>query len=491
MPVELNCASSLIAVHQAVVGLRLGEVDVALAGGANAVLSAGITREMADLQLLSPEGRCKSFDAAADGFVRGEGCGIVVLKRLAEAEAAGDRIWAVIRGSAFNQNGATAGATVPNGPAQERLIERALAQAGIAPSEVDYLEAHGAGSAFGDPIEVQAAAAVYGKGRDADRPLLMGSVKTNIGHLETAAGIAGLIKAVLAMKQGVIPRAAPLGESEHARRMGDAAGARDDGGGGLADRLRPPAAGRCQRIWDFRRECARRAGGVRIHERRRSRARWRKFACRRPAAGCGGPAGAGRWACRHLKLASLRAPRGCCRSRPSPDEALRALARRYLSWLDEHEEELRVEKKLRPAPCSRTWRGRPQWAAATWTIARAWCSRGLTRCDMLSPRSRMRTTDPDRGWRRRWPSPTPARPSGWVGMGAALYESEPVFRAVLDRCDARLRDERGEPLLDVMFGQGRRGGRRARSRAGSGPQPMRWRARSPRSGPASACGRAW
>ena len=123
MPVELNCASSLIAVHQAVVGLRLGEVDVALAGGANAVLSAGITREMADLQLLSLEGRCKSFDASADGFVRGEGCGMVVLKRLAEAEADGDRIWAVIRGSAFNQNGATAGATVPNGPAQERLIE--------------------------------------------------------------------------------------------------------------------------------------------------------------------------------------------------------------------------------------------------------------------------------------------------------------------------------------------------------------------------------
>ena len=189
MPLELNCASSLIAVHQAVTGLRLGEVDLALVGGANAVLSAGITREMADLQLLSPEGRCKSFDAAADGFVRGEGCGMVVLKRLGEAEADGDRIWAVIRGSAFNQNGATAAATVPNGPAQERLIERALAQAGVAPAEVDYLEAHGAGSAIGDPIEVQAAAAVYGKGRAVDRPLLMGSVKTNIGHLETAAGI--------------------------------------------------------------------------------------------------------------------------------------------------------------------------------------------------------------------------------------------------------------------------------------------------------------
>ena len=131
---------------------------------------------------------------------------MVVLKRLAEAEADGDRIWAVIRGSAVNHNGASAGATVPNGLAQERVLEEALSQAGIAPSEVDYLEAHGAGSEFGDPIEVKAAAAVYGKGRTEGRPLLIGSVKTNIGHLESAAGIAGLIKAVLAMTRGVIPR---------------------------------------------------------------------------------------------------------------------------------------------------------------------------------------------------------------------------------------------------------------------------------------------
>ncbi len=206
MPVELNCASSLVAVHQAVMGLRLGEADMALVGGASAVLSAGITREMADLGMLSREGACRTFDAGANGFVRGEGCGMIVLKRLADAEADGDRVWAVIRGSAVNQNGATAGATVPNGPAQERVIERALSQAGVAPSEVDYLEAHGAGSAFGDPIELQAAAAAYGKGRDADHPLLVGSVKTNIGHLESAAGIASLIKAVLAMRHGAIPR---------------------------------------------------------------------------------------------------------------------------------------------------------------------------------------------------------------------------------------------------------------------------------------------
>ena len=206
IPVMLNCAASLVTVQQAVAGLRHGEVDLALVGGVNAVLSSGLTGEMAALGMLSRQGRCNTFDASADGFVRSEGCGMVVLKRLSEAEADGDRIWAVIRGAAVNQNGASAGPTVPNGPAQERVIEEALAQAGVPPSDIDYLEAHGAGSALGDPIEVQAAAAVYGRGRAGDRPLLIGSVKTNIGHLESAAGIAGLIKVVLAMRHGVIPK---------------------------------------------------------------------------------------------------------------------------------------------------------------------------------------------------------------------------------------------------------------------------------------------
>ena len=206
VPVELNCASSLIAAHQAVMSLRYGEVDLALVGGVNTLLSPAVTREMAELGMLSRQGQCKAFDASADGFVRSEGCGMLVLKRLREAEEDGDRIWGVIRGSAVNQNGASAGPTTPNGLAQQRVIETALARANVAPSAVDYLEAHGAGSALGDPIEVQAAAAVYGKGRESGRPLLVGSVKANIGHLESAAGVAGLIKAVLAMRHGMIPR---------------------------------------------------------------------------------------------------------------------------------------------------------------------------------------------------------------------------------------------------------------------------------------------
>ena len=156
--------------------------------------------------MLSPDGRCKTFDASADGYVRGEGCGMVVLKRLSDAEVDGDQIWAVVRGSAVNQDGASAGLTVPSGPAQERVIGEALSRAGLEPWEVDYLEAHGTGTELGDPVEAHAAAAAYGRGRSGERPLLIGTVKTNIGHLEAAAGVAGLVKVVLSMHHGVIPR---------------------------------------------------------------------------------------------------------------------------------------------------------------------------------------------------------------------------------------------------------------------------------------------
>jgi acyl transferase domain-containing protein/acyl carrier protein len=156
--------------------------------------------------MLSANGRCSTFDAAADGYVRSEGCGILVLKRLSDAMRDGDRVCAVVPSSAVNQDGASSGLTVPNGGAQQRLIATALARAGLAGGDVDYLEAHGTGTPLGDPIEVQAAGAVYGAGRDADRPLLMGSVKTNIGHLESASGAAGLIKVVLSLQHGVLPQ---------------------------------------------------------------------------------------------------------------------------------------------------------------------------------------------------------------------------------------------------------------------------------------------
>ncbi|MFG1934079.1 type I polyketide synthase [Mycobacterium sp. NPDC048908] len=204
--VDTACSSSLVAIHQACQALRLGECDLALAGGANVLLTPATMITFSSAQMLSPDGRCKTFDAAADGYVRGEGCGVVVIKRLEDAVRDGDRIRAVIRGSAINQDGASGGLTVPNGVAQQRVIADALKRAGLRPSDVDYLEAHGTGTSLGDPIEAQAAGEVLGAGREPGQPLLMGSVKTNIGHLEAAAGIAGVIKVVLSLEHELLPR---------------------------------------------------------------------------------------------------------------------------------------------------------------------------------------------------------------------------------------------------------------------------------------------
>jgi acyl transferase domain-containing protein/acyl carrier protein len=204
--IDTACSSSLVAIHQACQALRLRECDLALAGGVNAILTPALMISMSRARMLAPDGKCKTFDAAADGYVRGEGCGVIVLKRLSDALRDGDRIRAVMRGSAVNQDGASGGLTVPNGRAQQRVIRAALDQAGLVPGDVDYLEAHGTGTSLGDPIEAQAAAAALGAGRPADRPLLIGSAKTNIGHLEAAAGVAGVLKVVLSLEHELLPK---------------------------------------------------------------------------------------------------------------------------------------------------------------------------------------------------------------------------------------------------------------------------------------------
>ena len=203
--IDTACSSSLVAIHYACQGLRVGECDLALAGGVSVILNPETTIIFSKARMMAPDGRCKTFDRAADGYVRGEGCGVLVLKRLSDALRDGDNILAVIRGSAVNQDGPSGGLTVPNGPAQEAVIRRALANAGVDPGQVDYVEAHGTGTALGDPIEVQALGDVFGEGHSKQDPLIIGSVKTNIGHLEGAAGVAGVIKVVLALQHEEIP----------------------------------------------------------------------------------------------------------------------------------------------------------------------------------------------------------------------------------------------------------------------------------------------
>ncbi|MEU8571417.1 beta-ketoacyl synthase N-terminal-like domain-containing protein, partial [Streptomyces pathocidini] len=204
--VDTACSSSLVALHQACHGLRAGECDTALAAGVNLLLSPMVTAGFDQVGVLAADGRCKAFDAAADGIARGEGCGVVVLKRLADALRDGDPVRAVVRGTAVNSDGRSAGLVAPNPVAQQALLRAALRDAGVAGADVDYVEAHGTGTLLGDPIEAGALGAVLGEQRPAERPLLIGSVKSNLGHLEGAAGITGVIKTVLALQHRTLPR---------------------------------------------------------------------------------------------------------------------------------------------------------------------------------------------------------------------------------------------------------------------------------------------
>ncbi|NEQ18212.1 MAG: polyketide synthase, partial [Moorea sp. SIO3E2] len=203
--IDTACSSSLVAIHQACNSLRLGECQMALAGGVKLHLTPNSYIDASKARMICADGQCKTFDISADGFGRGEGCGMVLLKRLSDAQADGDQIVAVIRGSAVNQDGPSSGLTVPNGQSQQRLIKQALAQAQVKPSEISYLEAHGTGTSLGDPIEVNAVVAVLGEDRTPEYPLWMASVKTNIGHLEAAAGVSGLIKVVLSLQHRLLP----------------------------------------------------------------------------------------------------------------------------------------------------------------------------------------------------------------------------------------------------------------------------------------------
>ena len=452
IPVDLACASSLAAVHQAFVSLQRGEVDMALAGGVNVILSPVASQFLAEMGMLSHSGQCHAFDAAADGFVRGEGCGMVALKRLRDAEADGDRIWGVVLGTAMNQNGMSARLMAPNGPAQERAMEEALARAGVSPADVDYLEAQGVGSQFGDPIEMNAVANVYGRGRDAERPLLVGSVKTNIGHLEWAAGIASLIKTVLAMRRRTIPKhlhfdnPSPLIDWERlpVQVTSDAAEWPSSDG-------QPPlAAVNAYGISGTNSHVV--VGGYRDTRNGHGPA-WPEGAVQ-PVSAAGGTAGSLPDSPAGQNSVKERAARFLPLSGKS-SAALRDLAERYLEYLDK-------------SPGADT--AQPGLADMAWTAGSGRshfaCRAGVAFGDAAQLRQGLQElaaglAESSNGL----PGPQSPEPprvafvyTGQAGpwlytTGKRLYETEPVFREVLDRCNGKLTDERGAGLLAAIFGE--------------------------------------
>ncbi|MGW6020468.1 acyltransferase domain-containing protein [Streptomyces sp. NPDC055099] len=417
MAVDTACSSSLVAVHHAVRSLGAGESDLALAAGVNLLLSPAVTLGFQCAGALAADGRCKAFDASADGMVRGEGCGVVVLKRLADAERDGDRILAVIESTAVNSDGRSNGLTAPSADAQRRLLEQCHS---ASPASVDYVEAHGTGTALGDPIEASALSAALGagRGRAADQPLLIGSVKTNIGHLEAAAGIAGFIKTVLSLHHDEIPPhlhfTAP---GPHADL--DALGLRVVTG---------------PEPWPRYSGTAR--AGV-------------------SAFGFGGTNA-------HVVLAEHRVPRGPRAAATGAAVALldgvtedrvRAYAGELAQWLAGPD-----SRTVRPADLARTLSGRVgrgRHKAAVVARDRAELTTALAHLAGREPDARVVLEVPGPGAPAAGADPGAVwvfsgYGSQWPGMGSELLATEPEFAAAVDRLEPLLRDQAGISLRDCM-----------------------------------------
>jgi len=423
LAVDTACSSSLVATHLACQSLRLGECRMALAGGANVNLRPEIFLNCAKARMLSRDGRCKTFDAAADGFGRGEGAGVVVLKRLADARADGDRILALIRGTAVNEDGRSQGFTAPNGRAQQAVARLALQRSGLEPAAIDYVEAHGTGTSLGDTTEAEALGEVFGPDRPAERPLWVGSIKTNIGHLEAASGVASLIKVVLALHHRQLPPHLHLVRPNPLIRW-------DELPLRVPRELTPWPAG----------PGPRRAGinsfgfsGINAHLVLEQAPAVVETPAPAPPAPTGGEP--------PLYLLPLSAKR---------EEALRALAGRYACQLA-----ARPEEQLADVAFS-AGRGRSRFAHRCAVLAGDAAAAGERLAAFAAGEA-----PPEVIWgcaaegeRRRIAFLFSGQGAQYAGMGGELYRTQPVFRDAIDRFDALLQPRLGMPLPAVLAGAG-------------------------------------
>jgi acyl transferase domain-containing protein/pimeloyl-ACP methyl ester carboxylesterase len=419
LSIDTACSSSLVAVHLAVQSLRAGDCTSALAGGVNALLAPEAFVVLSKAKMLSPDGRCKAFDASADGYVRSEGCGVVVLKRLSSALADNDRVLAVIRGSAVNQDGRSSGITVPNGNAQQAVIRQALANAGVPAARVGYVETHGTGTALGDPIEVRALSAVLGADRPADSPVVLGAAKAAVGHLESAAGVTGLIKAILTLRNEQIPPLAHLREVNPEIKA-------DTLPVSLPTTLTPWPRGAEPRVAGV---SSFGASGTNTHV----------IVEEAPAAGPRRP--------EHDH--AMERPEHVVTLSARTDAALGALAGRYVEALAAAElplGDLAFTANTGRAPFAQRLAVRAGSVAELRDLLGRHLA-GERLSDVWAGTVKGRT-------RPKVAFLFTGQGSQYAGMARELYDTEPGVRADLDRCDRVLRDHLDQPLLSVLFGEG-------------------------------------
>ncbi|MDB9425330.1 amino acid adenylation domain-containing protein [Microcystis aeruginosa CS-564/01] len=424
LAVDTACSSSLVAVHLACQSLQNQESNLCLVGGVNLILSPETTVVFSQARMMAPDSRCKTFDAKADGYVRSEGCGVVVLKRLRDAIQDGDRVLAVIEGSAVNQDGLSNGLTAPNGPAQQAVIRQALANAQVKPAQISYVEAHGTGTELGDPIEVKSLKAVLGEKRSLDQTCWLGSVKTNIGHLEAAAGIAGLIKVVLCLQHQEIPPNLHFETLNPYISLADTAFA-------IPTQVQP---------WPIKSP----GSGEKSVERRLAGL---------SSFGFGGTNS-------HLILSEapvtvknnqqngqklMERPWHLLTLSAKNEEALKALVHCYQKYLVDHPEISLADV------CFTANSRRSHFNHRLGVVARDRLEM-LQKLENFSNQERVRETKSIN--KKKKPKIVflfAGQGSQYVGMGRQLYETQPIFRQTLDRCAEILRPHLDKPLLEILY----------------------------------------